>query len=172
MVVTSFRPEGLFLQVVLSDKDTAKRFAGWVKNPDSGFWWIPYEVSSGSHAGDERRFNPDFLCLEPVARIGGSGHVYVIEIKDDTHDEAITSDKVNAAEAYVQRLNELLDEHGHDDRPRYSFHLLTPQDYGTFTAWLKEDKAQTFVGKVHDSLRRHEASPTNAAADAGSLTGE
>lgn len=168
MVVVSYRPERLFVETVLSDSTTASKFTGWFKNPDSGFWWIPYEVSSGVHSGDERRFNPDFLCLEPVVRLGGSGHVYVIEIKDDAHDEAITSDKVNAAEAYVERLNELLDEHGHDDRPRYSFHLLSPQDYGTFVAWLREGRAQTFVGKVHDSLRRADdsaPSPDSALVD-------
>lgn len=165
MVVTSFRPEGRFLHDVLADADTAARFTGWIKNPDSGFWWIPYEVSSGVHAGDERRFNPDVLCHDPVARLGGSGHMYVIEIKDDGHDEAITSDKVIAAEAYVQRLNELLDEHGHEDRPRYSFHLLTPQDYATFAAWLREGRAHTFVGKVHNSLRRS-AEPTPAPGSA------
>lgn len=167
MVVVSYRPERLFVETVLSDPTTVSKFTGWFKNPDSGFWWIPYEVSSGVHAGDERNFNPDFLCLEPVARLGGAGHVYVIEIKDDTHDEAVTSDKVIAAEAYVTRLNELLDEHGHDDRPRYSFHLLTPQDYGTFTAWLSEGRAHSFVGKVHESLRRVDPPAQVADSPAG-----
>jgi type III restriction enzyme len=168
MVVTSFRPEGRFLRDVLADTDVASRLTGWIKNPDSGFWSIPYEVSSGTHEGDERRFNPDFLCLEPVVRVGGNGHIYVIEIKDDTHDEAVTSDKVIAAEAYVQRLNELLDEDDRDDRPRYSFHLLTPQDYGTFLAWLREGHAHTFIGKVHAALRRTETPPEVAGQESGS----
>jgi type III restriction enzyme len=166
MVVVSYRPERLFVETTLLDPAVARQLSGWIKNPDSGFWWIPYEMPSGPDAGDERKFNPDFLCAESVVRIGGNGHVYVIEIKSDEESEAVTAAKTVHGEAYIEHLNEMLDAHEHDDRPRYSFHLLTPQDYATFKAWLREGKAHTFVGKVHESLRRAEAA-ADADADSG-----
>jgi hypothetical protein len=153
MVVVSYRPERQFLSTVLFDPQVAARLAGWVKNPDSGFWQIRYELLAGADIGEERGFNPDFLILEPVGRLEGSNsHVYVVETKADGEDDHKTIAKIAAAEVYVERLNELLTER-QPDRPRYSFHVLTPNDYTEFKARLLAGTAHTFVGVVHQKLR-------------------
>jgi hypothetical protein len=117
---------------------------------------------AGVHTGEYRNFNPDFLLLEPRALLGGSGHIYVVETKGNEEADPVTTWKIAAAEAYVAHLNELLDANGHDDRPRYSFHLLAPNDYPTFKAWLAQGQAHEFVGGVHGRLR-----PSNDSDSAG-----
>ena len=154
MVVVSYRPEVSFVRDVLTDPPVAALLSCWVKSPDSGFWSIPYEVLSGIDQGDLRQFNPDFLLADPRTLIeGGTGHVYVVETKADDEAEAITTAKIAAAEVYVARLNDLLDANGHTERPRYSFHLLSPLDYVTFKTGLHQGTAHGFVGAAHLKLR-------------------
>jgi type III restriction enzyme len=154
MVVVSYEPERKFLTDVLLQAEVAKLLTGWVKSPDSGFYEIPYELGDGVDAGVEKLFNPDFLLADPVARFdGAAGHVYVCEIKADAEESPVTSWKVRAAESWIARLNELLDEREHVQRPRYSFHLLTPADYLAFRGALLSGTAHTFEGTRHKVLR-------------------
>jgi type III restriction enzyme len=154
MVVVSYRPEVSFVRDVLTVPTVASLLSGWVKSPDSGFWSIPYEVLSGIDEGDLRQFNPDFLLADPRTLLeGGTGHVYVVETKADDEADSITTAKIAAAQQYVARLNELLDENGYAERPRYSFHLMSPNDYADFKSRVQQGTAHDFVGKVHLRLR-------------------
>jgi hypothetical protein len=118
-----------------------------VKSPDKGFYAIRYTHSTGDKGGQTSDFNPDFILYDQRLEPRRS-HIYLVEMKDEGDTRNQNRDKVNAADAYAKRLNEAVT----DDRPTYSFHLLTPGDVLPFFTALREGTAESYVGMLHQIL--------------------
>jgi hypothetical protein len=144
-VIVSHNPEKQFVER-LTATINAPRLTAWVKNPDVGFYMIPYTHSSGLRAGEQSEFNPDFLLFDAARE---RPHVFVVEIKSDNDRTADNADKIRAAEDHVAYLNRELPK----TRPTYSAHLLSPNDYIDFFIRLEDGTADDYVGLLHQSLK-------------------
>jgi type III restriction enzyme len=144
VVLASHAPERQFV-TELFKQDNAKMIASWVKSPDVGFYTIEYSYQ-GSGGGTKRgSFNPDyFLFLE-------TGHVVVVETKDDKDDSEMNAGKLKYATEHFKTINDLL-KRGKQKR-RYYFHFVSPMDYSRFFEALRQGKIDTFVSTLQGALR-------------------
>lgn len=146
VVTTSHKPERLFVERIVQP-DNAAAVKAWVKAPDSGFYAIEYGFQPGGNGRSKRgQFNPDFFLLcEDV------DEVIVVETKADDETSEVNAGKLVFADAYFEKLNELL-------KPKrtkrvYQFHFLSPVDYDDFFAALRERTLGDFVSTLQAALR-------------------
>lgn len=133
LLVTRYKPEQKFIEHVVAH---AELFDAYFKNADSGFYSFPYSFKSSVRATTHARtenFNPDFFL-----KLAGQDVVLVVEIKADGDDDSRNRAKLRDAKEHFNRLNEQLEATG---KPwRYHFYFLSPEDYGTFFAAVREGR--------------------------------
>lgn len=145
LVIASYKPERDFVNQLLLSVNR-KVIRAWVKAPDVGFYPIEYGYQpSGNGRSKRGDFNPDFFIL-----LEKGDEVVVVETKmdDDVTDQNIG--KLAAAEAYFQKVNELLADEG--SKRRYSFHFLSPVDYDKFFAALRKETHVSFTSTLQAAL--------------------
>ena len=141
IVIANHQPEDRFIRTMLR-LENAAAIDAWIKSTDQGFYPIEYAWRKGEHP-KRGFFNPDFFIKK-------GGRTLVIEIKGDEEIAEPSREnrgKYKYAKQHFETLNQQQDE------CRYSFHFLTPRDYDTFFALLRDGKCDLFVSNVDAALR-------------------
>ncbi|MFS0852558.1 DEAD/DEAH box helicase [Microbacterium sp. 179-I 3D4 NHS] len=128
IVIANHKPERLFIKELVK-ADNAAALVGWIKSTDQDFYDIEFGWRKGEHFR-RGHFNPDFF-------LATNDRVVVVEIKsDDEIDEPSDENRAKyaAAKAHFAALNAMRE----DDK--YTFHFLTPRDYGAFFQFLREGR--------------------------------
>lgn len=145
LVISTRDPEYIFIKKYLTDNKNAQKIEAWIKSRDMGFYSIEYSYKMNSHT-KIANFNPDFII-----KLKSDEDVYVvIEIKDDKDVSAENKGKNRAAKEHFKLLNKKLEACG--IKERYLFHFLSPIDYEIFFEYLRNNKLDTFVSELDNSL--------------------
>ena len=146
VVLTAYKPELQFVERLLLNPGNAAAVKAWVKSPDVGFYSIEYGFQPGGNGRSKRgSFNPDFFLLRESA-----DEVVVVEAKDNNDITDQNRGKLEYAQAYFAKLNEMLEAAG--ESRRYQFHFLSPEDYEDFFAGLRDGKLDPFVSTLQAAL--------------------
>jgi len=145
VVATSHKPERLFVERLMQPENAAVLNA-WIKAPDYGFYAIEYGFQpSGNGRSKRGQFNPDFFVLRE-----GVDEVIVVETKADDETSFVNAGKLTFANAYFDKLNDLLKPKR--TKRRYQFHFLSPVDYDDFFAALRDGTLSDFVSTLQAAL--------------------
>lgn len=135
LVIAVRKPERDFVRH-LTTSANATAIDAWIKSTDQDFYSIEYSWRKGEHP-KRGNFNPDFFIRQ-------GGHVWVIEIKDNSELHEPSDEnrgKYRAAIQHFTTLNELQQD------TVYHFHFLVPSDYDMFFNCLRE-KDFNFVSNL------------------------
>jgi type III restriction enzyme len=136
IVLADHKPERDFVKQLIKPEN-AQAVDGWIKSTDRDFYPVEYAWRRGEH---QKRgfFNPDFFVKK-------GSDILVIEIKGDEEISEPADEnkgKYRHARQHFETLNRQQTEN------RYLFHFLTPRDYGTFFAYLREGRHDSFVSSL------------------------
>lgn len=149
MVIATADPEYKFLKTYLLKNENAQKIKAWVKSRDMGFYSIEYSYKLNSHT-KLGSFNPDFII-----QLDKPEDIYLfLEIKDDGDNSPENKGKNRAAKEHFSLLNKKLSDEGIQEK--YLFHFLSPMDYEIFFQYLREDKLDSFVSGLDNSLEETE----------------
>jgi type III restriction enzyme len=144
IVLSDHTPEREFVRRLFRQA-SADALQSWVKAPDSGFYTIDYSYQGRSGGTKRSRFNPDFFLLLK------DGNVVVVETKANDDDSPQNIGKLRWAQSHFETVNKMLEEAGEDRR--YSFHFLSPQDYGLFFQHLQGGTLDQFTSTLQAQLK-------------------
>jgi type III restriction enzyme len=145
VVLTSHTPEREFVRRLLRPINSAFVDA-WVKAPDIGFYSIEFAYQrEGSGRSTRGSFNPDFFL-----RLAGRDEVIVVETKANDDDSPLNRGKLTYALEHFNLVNSLLEASGLTRR--YSFHVVSPNDYDRFFSALGQNRLDTFTSSLQAML--------------------
>ncbi|RZB30103.1 MAG: hypothetical protein SRB1_02383 [Desulfobacteraceae bacterium Eth-SRB1] len=142
LAVSDHKPERLFIRRLVKDENS-KTYDSWVKSTDQDFYPIEYSWKKGEHP-KRGRFNPDFF-------IKIKDNILVIEIKGDEEIRDPSDEnkaKYKAAINHFKTLNE------QQDKLKYYFNFLTPEDYDYYFDYLRNGKFN-FSSKLDAELEKN-----------------
>jgi len=134
-------PEVKFVKALLNEYDT---FTSLLKSPDKGFYSIPYSFKPteiGSTHVKRAGFNPDFFLLKKDSK-----DILVVEIKQDDDLAQENKAKLRDAKEHFESLNAELEKVGEDWR--YYFYFLSPTDYVSFMAAVRDGSYKTYQSEL------------------------
>lgn len=145
LAIADSEPERLFMRH-LFNKDNAPHLQAWLKSSSSGFYSVQYAwqkrgVPKVSH------FNPDFF-LQVRDNL-----ICVVEIKAESEIREPSEEnihKMRFAREHFSKINAHLQKEAVD--VRYHFNFLTPDDFGTFFQYLREDRIEQFQSQLDVAL--------------------
>ena len=143
LAISDHKPERLFIKKLIA-QENAKAIDSWIKSTDQDFYPIEYSWKKGEHP-KRGRFNPDFFI-----KIGDN--ILVVEIKGDEEIREPSDEnkaKFKAGKKHFQILNE------QQDRLKYYFNFLTPEDYDYYFDHLKKANFD-FSSKLDAELEKNE----------------
>jgi len=141
LAVSDHKPERLFIRRLVKDENS-KTYDSWVKSTDQDFYPIEYSWKKGEHP-KRGRFNPDFF-------IKIKDNILVIEIKGDEEIRDPSDEnkaKYKAAINHFKTLNE------QQNKLKYYFNFLTPEDYDYYFDYLRNGKFN-FSSKLDAELEK------------------
>lgn len=163
------------VNLVIADSENEKKFVQHLKKPESAdvidawlksvpvrFYDIDYTWRKGEHQ-KQRKFSPDFFVL-------ASDVVLVAEVKGDEEllEPSLENVKKNQyAVKHFEAVNKHLKESG--EARRYKFTFVTPKDFDTLFARLRECNVVTFRSELDLKL---EAALGQAAEQRPSQSGD
>jgi type III restriction enzyme len=142
LVISDHKPERLFIKRLIA-AENAKTVDAWLKSTDQDFYPIEYSWKKGEHP-KRGRFNPDFII-----KIDDS--ILVVEIKGDEEIRDPSDEnkaKFKAAKKHFRTLND------QQNRLKYYFNFLTPEDYDYFFDHLKNGNFN-FSSKLDAELEKN-----------------
>jgi type III restriction enzyme len=142
LVISDHKPERLFIKRLIA-AENAKTVDAWLKSTDQDFYPIEYSWKKGEHP-KRGRFNPDFII-----KINDS--ILVVEIKGDEEIRDPSDEnkaKFKAAKKHFRTLND------QQNRLKYYFNFLTPEDYDYFFDHLKNGNFN-FSSKLDAELEKN-----------------
>ncbi len=142
LAISDHKPERLFIRRLVNDENS-KAYDSWVKSTDQDFYPIEYSWKKGEHP-KRGRFNPDFF-------INIKENILVIEIKGDEEIRDPSDEnkaKYRAAKNHFKTLNE------QQDKLKYCFNFLTPEDYDYYFDHLRHGKFN-FSSKLDAELEKN-----------------
>ena len=145
VVLTSHVPEREFVRRLVRASNAAN-LASWVKAPDTGFYGIEFAYQRNGNGRSSRgTFNPDFFLLHAQR-----DEVIVVETKANDDDSAMNAGKLAHALDHFATVNKLLK--AKKNKRRYSFHIISPNDYDRFFKALREDHLDSFTSGLQAAL--------------------
>jgi type III restriction enzyme len=144
LAISDHKPERLFIRRLIA-QENSKAVDSWLKSTDQDFYPIEYSWKKGEHP-KRGRFNPDFFI-----KIGDS--ILVIEIKGDEEIREPSDEnkaKYKAAKNHFKTLNE------QQDKLKYYFNFLTPEDYDYYFDHLRNGNFN-FSSKLDAELEKNGA---------------
>jgi len=142
LAISDHKPERLFIRRLIA-QENSKAVDSWLKSTDQDFYPIEYSWKKGEHP-KRGRFNPDFFI-----KIGDS--ILVIEIKGDEEIREPSDEnkaKYKAAKNHFKTLNE------QQDKLKYYFNFLTPEDYDYYFDHLRNGNFN-FSSKLDAELEKN-----------------
>jgi len=142
LAISDHKPERLFIRRLIA-QENSKAVDSWLKSTDQDFYPIEYSWKKGEHP-KRGRFNPDFFI-----KIGDS--ILVIEIKGDEEIREPSDEnkaKYKAAKNHFKTLNE------QQDKLKYYFNFLTPEDYDYYFDHLRNGNFN-FSSKLDAKLEKN-----------------
>lgn len=130
LILVSHKPEREFVRHLVKEEN-AKKIDAWIKSRDTGFYTINYSWRKGEHP-QNKKFNPDFL-------IKIDNKILIIETKTHSDISKENKGKVNYAKKHIKNLNKL------QNKQKYYFWMISPQDYDEFFRKLRDGKYIDFV---------------------------
>ncbi len=144
LAISDHKPERLFIRRLVA-QENSKAVDSWLKSTDQDFYPIEYSWKKGEHP-KRGRFNPDFFI-----KIGDN--ILVIEIKGDEEIREPSDEnkaKYKAAKNHFKTLNE------QQDKLKYYFNFLTPEDYDYYFDHLRNGN-YNFSSKLDAELEKNGA---------------
>jgi len=142
LAISDHKLERLFIRRLIS-QENSKIIDTWLKSTDQDFYPIEYSWKKGEHP-KRGRFNPDFFI-----KIGDN--ILVAEIKGDEEIREPSDEnkaKYKAAKNHFKTLNE------QQDKLKYYFNFLTPEDYDYYFDHLKNGNFN-FSSKLDAELEKN-----------------
>lgn len=142
LAISDHKPERLFISRLIA-QGNSKAIDSWLKSTDQDFYPIEYSWKKGEHP-KRGRFNPDFFL-----KINDS--ILVIEIKGDEEINEPSDEnkaKYKAAKNHFRTLNE------QQDKLKYYFNFLTPEDYDYYFDQLRKGNF-SFSSKLDAELDKN-----------------
>jgi len=142
LVISDHKPERLFIRRLIT-QENAKNIDSWLKSTDQDFYPIEYSWRKGEHP-KRGNFNPDFFI-----KIGAN--ILVVEIKGDEEIREPSDEnkaKYKAAKNHFKIINE------QQDKFKYYFNFLTPEDYDYYFDHLKNGNF-SFSSKLDAELEKN-----------------
>ncbi len=140
-VYVSSQPELNFVKAILNEVDA---FDSFIKSPDKGFYSIPYSFKPtdiGSTHVKRANFNPDFFLLKKESK-----DILVVEIKQDDDLAQENRAKLRDAREHFENLNKELEKVAR--LWRYYFYFLSPTDYVSFMAAVRDNSYQNYRSEL------------------------
>jgi len=145
VILTSHVPEREFVRRLVRATNAAK-IASWVKAPDTGFFGIEFAYQRNGNGRSTRgTFNPDFFLLH-----AGRDEVIVVETKANDDDSPMNAGKLAHALDHFATVNSFLEKQ--KSKRRYSFHIISPNDYDRFFKALRENALDKFTSGLQATL--------------------
>ncbi len=144
LAISDHKPERLFIRELIAQKNSIA-IDSCLKSTDQDFYPIEYSWKKGEHP-KRGRFNPDFFI-----KIGDN--ILVIEIKGDEEIREPSDEnkaKYKAAKNHFKTLNE------QQDKLKYYFNFLTPEDYDYYFDHLRNGN-YNFSSKLDAELEKNGA---------------
>ncbi len=152
LTIADSQPERKFMRE-LCKRENAEALDAWLKNTAMNFYTIEYawskpssRIGGGPSHIKRGMFSPDFFIKQ-------GGRILVVEIKDDSEINNPSPENIKKhefARAHFARLNGRLFEG--TGSVHYQFNMLTPQDYGTFFALLREKKIEYYHSRLDAAM--------------------
>jgi len=142
LVISDHKPERLVIRRLIT-QENAKNIDSWLKSTDQDFYPIEYSWRKGEHP-KRGNFNPDFFI-----KIGAN--ILVVEIKGDEEIREPSDEnkaKYKAAKNHFKIINE------QQDKFKYYFNFLTPEDYDYYFDHLKNGNF-SFSSKLDAELEKN-----------------
>jgi len=146
-IYVSSNPELRFVEAVLNETET---FDSFIKSPDKGFYSIPYSFKPteiGSTHVKRASFNPDFFLLKKDSK-----DILVVEIKQDDDLAQENKAKLRDAQEHFENLNAELEKAS--EVWRYYFYFLSPSDYVSFMAAIRDGSFKTYQSELMMGLNQ------------------
>jgi len=144
LAISDHKPERLFIRRLIA-QENSKALDSWLKSTDQDFYPIEYSWRKGEHP-KRGTFNPDFF-------IKINNNILVVEIKGDEEIREPSYEnkaKYKAAKNHFDILNE------QQDKLKYYFNFLTPEDYDYYFDHLRKGNF-AFSSKLDAELEKNGA---------------